>query len=292
MIDKKSVDEKSIIVCDIKNCLNCGNCIEACARRHKNISRHVREGSALVGISLIPNLCKICIEPRCIEVCNREGIKKDDKGHIVITDNCVGCGLCVRACPYNAIFIFSNEEEKEQELSLKDKIISFMKPKGEKKREEKEEVDGIDLKKVEGIINNYSNSSNSIIAILQDLQSNYNYLPKKALFYISKKTSIPLSRIFNIATFYNIFSLVPRGKYLINVCIGTACHVRGASRNVEELEKILEIKRGETTKDKKFTLECVSCLGACAIAPVMVINGECFGTVTPDKINSILKKFE
>jgi Fe-S-cluster-containing hydrogenase component 2 len=108
MVDTKSID-KDIVVCNIKNCLNCGNCVAACQRRHKDISRHRRAGSSLIGISLFPNLCRLCKEPKCIKACNRNGLEKDAEGHIVVTDNCVGCGMCIRACPYNAILLFSGD---------------------------------------------------------------------------------------------------------------------------------------------------------------------------------------
>ncbi|MGA1824466.1 MAG: 4Fe-4S dicluster domain-containing protein, partial [bacterium] len=83
---------EEIVISDIKQCLNCGNCIAACERRHKDISRHRREGSALIGISLVPNLCRICRDPKCMQACNRNGLERDKEGHVVVTDNCVGCG--------------------------------------------------------------------------------------------------------------------------------------------------------------------------------------------------------
>jgi Fe-S-cluster-containing hydrogenase component 2 len=105
-------DSQTIVVSDIKQCLNCGNCIDACKRRHKDVSRFARERSAIIGSNLIPNLCKICMNPKCIEACRRHGIERDNEGHIVITDNCIGCGLCMRACPYGAIH-FSSKQELE-----------------------------------------------------------------------------------------------------------------------------------------------------------------------------------
>jgi len=118
-------DSQTIVVSDIKQCLNCGNCIAACKRRHKDVSRFARERSAIIGSNLIPNLCKICRNPKCIEVCTRHGIERDDEGHIIITDNCIGCGLCMRACPYGAIH-FSSKQEYES--SLVDDIFSFIRP--------------------------------------------------------------------------------------------------------------------------------------------------------------------
>lgn len=286
------IDIKSMVVCDIKHCLNCGNCITACERRHKDVSRHVRAGSALIGISLIPNLCKICKEPRCIEACNRNGIEKDEEGHIVITDNCVGCGLCARACPYNSILLFSGQE---QGFSLVEKMLSFLKQPEDKKElraKDKRKEEALDLNRAEVIIKNHMGGPGALMHILQAIQDEYNYLPRETLFLVSERMEIPISRIYNVVTFYKAFSLVPRGRHILSVCMGTACHVRGAAKVAEEIERCLSIKSGETTEDKKFTLNTVNCLGACALGPVVVIDGEYFGKVTPDKIGSIIEKFD
>ena len=131
-----------------------------------------------------------------------------------------------------------------------------------------------------------------VIRILQEIQSKYNYLPKKDLSRITKELNIPLSQTYSLATFYKAFSLKPRGKHLISLCMGTACHVRGAEKILEELERVLKIKSGETTDDSLFTLEAVNCLGACALGPLMAINGEYYGKMSLKKINGILKKYE
>jgi len=280
--------KSAIVVCNIKHCLNCGNCIDACKRRHKDVSRHVRERSALIGISLIPNLCRICRDPRCIDACNRNGVERDEEGHIVVTNNCVGCGLCMRACPYNAILVFSGGQSTE--MTFQEKFMSFLGLKITKPLEEKKE-ESLDTSKVDEIVNKYNRNQSFLIGMLQDIQVAYNFLPKEALICLSAQTNVPLNRIYNVVTFYTAFSLVPRGRHTINVCMGTACHVRGAGKVLEEMERVLKIKAGETTEDKKFTLETVNCLGACALGPVIVIDGEYFGKVTPDKINLILSKF-
>lgn len=290
---EKVMEDKSIVVCNIKQCLNCGNCIEACKRRHKDVSRHVRERSTLIGISLIPNLCRICQTPKCMEACNRNGIERNEEGYIIVTENCVGCGLCVRSCPYNAVLLFSSQQHDTG--SYRDRFFSFFgfkTPQPVKRPEGGAGAKGeIDPEQIEEIVIKYKHDQSFLIGMLQDIQATYNYLPREALICLSDMINIPLNRIYSVVTFYTAFSLEPRGKHIINICMGTACHVRGAAKILEETERILGIKSGETTGDMKFTLETVNCLGACALGPVIVIDGEYFGKVTPDKIEPILSKF-
>ncbi|MEW5803786.1 MAG: NADH-quinone oxidoreductase subunit NuoE [bacterium] len=150
----------------------------------------------------------------------------------------------------------------------------------------------LDVRKIDEIIDRFPRVPSSLMTVLQEIQIEYKYLPREALIAVAGKMGVPLSRVYNVATFYNAFSLIPRGRHIIHVCMGTACHVRGAAKILDELERILGIKAGETTEDMKFTLESVNCLGACALGPVMVIDGEYFGKVTPEKISSILKMFD
>lgn len=148
----------------------------------------------------------------------------------------------------------------------------------------------MDPQGLSGILKKHDYEQSSIIAILQDLQENENYLPEKDMAYISEKLSVPLPRLYRIATFYNAFSLTPRGKYLINVCLGTACHVRGAPMVLDRIKMDLGIDVGGMTKDKLFSLETVNCLGACALGPVVVIGNEYHGQMTPAKVSSAIKK--
>jgi len=150
----------------------------------------------------------------------------------------------------------------------------------------------VDLEAIHGIIEKHGYEESSIIAILQDIQSTANYLPQKALREVSKSMDIPLTRIYAIATFYKAFSLRPRGRHSIHVCLGTACHVRGGQRVLEYLERKLGVKSGQTTRDLMFTLERVNCLGACAMGPMMVVDQKYLGKVKIDKIESILKKYK
>ena len=146
-------------------------------------------------------------------------------------------------------------------------------------------------KKVKEIVGKYGAEKSSLIAILQDIQEVFNYLPKDALIFLNEAMDVPLARIYEVATFYNAFSLTPRGKYLIEVCAGTACHVTGAITLMERLERELEIKCGGTTKDALFTLEQVRCLGCCSLAPVVRIGGNIHAYLTQDEIPKILKKY-
>ncbi len=144
---------------------------------------------------------------------------------------------------------------------------------------------------VTAIVNKYNNDRGQLVAILQDTQSVYHYLPKEALMKVSEILGVPLSQVYNVATFFRAFSLKPRGKHVIHVCLGTACHVRGAVKVLEKLERSLSIKSGETTPDYRFTLETVNCMGACALGPVVRVDGEYFGQMNIEKVDHMLRQF-
>jgi len=150
----------------------------------------------------------------------------------------------------------------------------------------------MELSKIDNIIQQYGARESALLAILQDIQAKEKYLPKEALEHVSQKMNVPLVRVFRIATFYNALSLKPRGKHKIDVCLGTACHVRGGRRILEKLERELGIPVGETTKDKKFTLESVRCIGCCSLGPVAVVDGKVFGRLGQDKVSGLLKEFK
>jgi NADH-quinone oxidoreductase subunit E len=143
---------------------------------------------------------------------------------------------------------------------------------------------------VSRILEKYSDQQEGLISILEDIQASYSYLPAEALREVAEKTGRSLVDIYGIATFYKAFSLKPRGKHLISVCLGTACHVRGAPVIAEKLMKELKITAGETTPDNEFTLETVNCLGACALGPIVVVDGHYFSNVKPRDVKQILNK--
>jgi NADH-quinone oxidoreductase subunit E len=146
-------------------------------------------------------------------------------------------------------------------------------------------------KEVQQVLEKYKGDKSALIDILHDTQSVIGYLPREALEDIHKGLDIPLSRVYSVATFFKAFSLTPRGRHLINVCMGTACHVRGSDKVLAEMEKELGIKNGENTADLKFTLETVNCVGACALGPMVIIGEDYHGEMTPDKVNEVLKNY-
>jgi len=149
----------------------------------------------------------------------------------------------------------------------------------------------MDVSAIDAIIERYESNPSAILAILQDIQAKEKYLPKEVLEHVGERLRIPLNKIYRIATFYRAFSLQPRGRHEICVCLGTACHVRGAPRIVDQLNLQLGIRPGETTKDRQFTLETVNCLGVCAAGPVVAIDGQYFGKMSPGKVEGVLKQF-
>ncbi len=149
----------------------------------------------------------------------------------------------------------------------------------------------MDLSKIDDIVKKYNFNEREILPILQDIQKEYNYLPLAAMEKVCEKLKVTLAEVSSIATFYSGFSLKPRGKYIISMCIGTACHVRGAPRILDEIERQLGIKNGETTSDGEFTIETVSCIGACALGPVVVINGDYHGNITTAGVEKMLNQY-
>jgi len=144
---------------------------------------------------------------------------------------------------------------------------------------------------VHDIIKSYGGSLDSLTSILHDIQSEYNYLPEDALRQVAKGLGLPIIQVYGVGTFFKAFSLKPRGRHQCTVCLGTACHVRGAPAVLEETERRLGIKSGETTGDMQFTLESVNCLGACALGPIVVVDGKYYAQMNPGEVKVILNKY-
>ncbi len=235
------------------------------------------------------NDCAMCIlAPKMIECYRHENIKvltyseiDEVKGELgdfkvkvlrkpryIDETKCTGCGDCVTNC------VVKWKPQVREVPSVRDRI--------------KEE----DLQIIDKIISKYKVEKGALMPILQSINAEYNYLPEDILRYVAEELNIPLSQIYTIATFYNAFSLTPRGRHLVRVCQGTACHVRGARRVLEAIQKTLGISSGETTKDNRFTLETVRCLGSCALGPVVVVDEDYSGQMSPKKVTSLLENYD
>jgi len=150
----------------------------------------------------------------------------------------------------------------------------------------------MNIERVDEIIEKYQGEASYLIQILLDIQSENRWLPGEALNRVSEKLAVPVSRIQHIVTFYKAFSLVPKGRHQVHICMGTACHVRGAPRVLDTVQDIIGIKPGETDLELKFSLETVNCLGCCALGPVMEVDGKAHGKVLPGKAGEVLNKYE
>jgi NADH-quinone oxidoreductase subunit E len=150
----------------------------------------------------------------------------------------------------------------------------------------------IDTGQIDALLEPYLGKKGTVIPILQAVQEHFGYLPRPAMEYAARRMKLPLSRLYGVATFYAQFKMSPRGRNIIRVCKGTACHIQGSPKIAERIEEILKIEVGETTTDFKFTLEEVACIGACALAPVMMINDDPHGRLTPDRIKEILESYD
>lgn len=145
---------------------------------------------------------------------------------------------------------------------------------------------------LEKILQIYTQDKDNLIQILNEVQEHYGYIPKHAQMEISKYLNIPLAEIYGVITFYSRFTLKPKGKYHIAVCLGTACYVKGSSKIMDRLKERLNIEAGETTKDGKFSIEATRCVGACGLAPVFTVNGEVYGKATVQKLDKVLDELK
>jgi len=150
----------------------------------------------------------------------------------------------------------------------------------------------MDIAKVDQVIDKHGVKSGSLIQVLLEIQREEHWLPHEALERVSERLEVPLNRIHHIATFYKAFSLVPKGRHEIHVCVGTACHVRGAKRVLDRIQDLTGIQPGETDQELKFSLDTVNCVGCCALGPVMVVDGEYHGKMAPAKSEDVLKHYQ
>lgn len=149
-----------------------------------------------------------------------------------------------------------------------------------------------EFKKLDEVLAKYQGKKGALIPVLQATQDIFGYLPADALKEIARQMNLPLSKIYGVVTFYAQFHLNPRGRNIVRVCLGTACHVRGGAKIVEAVEKAIGIKDGETTEDLRYTFESVACIGACGLAPVMMVNDDTHGRLTPDKVAALLEQYK
>ncbi|HVN70473.1 MAG TPA: NAD(P)H-dependent oxidoreductase subunit E [Desulfomonilia bacterium] len=150
----------------------------------------------------------------------------------------------------------------------------------------------VDIKMVDEIISRYDKSEESLLAIMQDFQREFHYVPEEGMKRLSDRLHVPESKIYAMGTFYKALSLMPRGKYTVKVCMGTACHLKGSGQIMEVIDRELDTSQSHTTNDKKYSIESVNCLGACAMAPVVVVGEDYYGHMRPSKIMDVLNKYK
>lgn len=150
----------------------------------------------------------------------------------------------------------------------------------------------MDLSEIDAVIDRHGSEQRTLNAVLLEIQSKQHYLPREALERVAERMKVPLLQVYQVASFYRAFSLEPRGKHLVTVCLGTACHVRGGPRLVDQVQRVLNIAPGGTTVDKQFTLETVNCLGCCALGPIMVVDGKYYGKMAASGVEKVLAQYQ
>lgn len=234
------------------------------------------------------NDCSMCIlAPKLVSVARHPNIQiitnteierlRGEPGNFIVTvkkepryvdeEKCTGCGVCMQNCPVRKA-LYPIEEVPLPSLAEKD------------------------MQKIKAIIEEHRQEMGRLMPVLQHISRDYNYLPPDLLKHVAKEFDIPITNICNIATFYNAFSLTPRGRHQISVCMGTTCYVRGGERILEKLSGTLGIVPGQTTEDLRFTLNSVRCLGCCSIAPAIMIDGKAYGKIRLSQIPPILRNHE
>jgi NADH:ubiquinone oxidoreductase subunit E len=223
----------------------------------------------LVSVARHPNI-QIITNAEIERVCGEPGnfivtVKKEPR--YVNEEKCTGCGVCMQNCPVRKA-LYPVEETPLPSLEEKD------------------------MQKINAIIEEHRQEMGRLMPVLQHISRDYNYLPPDLLKHVAKEFDIPVTDICNIATFYNAFSLTPRGRHQISVCMGTTCYVRGGERILEKLSGTLGIVPAQTTEDLRFTLNSVRCLGCCSIAPAIMIDGKAYGKIRLSQIPPILRDYE
>lgn len=149
-----------------------------------------------------------------------------------------------------------------------------------------------DVAKIKEICDSYKNDPQELINVLHGCQEHFGYLPAEVQEVISDKLGVPVAKIYGVVTFYSFFTMTPKGRHPISICLGTACYVRGAEKVLEEFKKELNLQVGQTTNDGKFSLSSLRCVGACGLAPVVLVGDKTYGRVAPDDVRNILKEYE
>ncbi len=193
-------------------------------------------------------------------------IKVKKRPRFVDEDKCTGCGICAEHCPVRKV-IYVTPGEESIEIAVEDQD------------------------RISRIIADYKDSGDGLLPILEDANDEFGYLPPEVIKYIARELNYPLSVVYRLATFYNAFSLTPRGKVILKPCLGTACYVKGGKRILESIEKKLDINLGETTPDLQFSLEVVNCVGCCGQSPVMTANDDIYGFMKQSMVSDVLKKY-
>jgi NADH:ubiquinone oxidoreductase subunit E len=233
------------------------------------------------------NDCAMCTQaPRLVEIGRHKDIEiislsdieslRGQPGNFNVTlkkrprfvdeERCTGCGTCVSNCPTR-------------------NSVQIVEP-------AKVELEPEHREQAHNIVAKHKNRKGPLMPILQEINATFNYLPETVLKYVAHETGYPIAHIYRIVTFYGAFSVTPRGKHVINVCMGTACYVRGSERLMEKFSDVLEIKPGETTPDRKFTLNSVRCIGCCGLAPAVAIGDQVYGKLDVARVPDIIKKFK